>query len=37
MFNKGGGILFHGSAATLYVGREGYRLIPEGKAAGTRA
>lgn len=30
-FNKGGGILFHGSAATLYVGREGYRVIPEGK------
>ncbi|HUE00832.1 MAG TPA: hypothetical protein VMR62_14770 [Bryobacteraceae bacterium] len=23
MFNKGGGILFHGSAATLYVDREG--------------
>jgi hypothetical protein len=31
MFNKGGGILFHGSEATLYVDREGYRVIPEGK------
>jgi hypothetical protein len=31
MFNKGGGILFLGSDATLYVDREGYRVIPEGK------
>jgi hypothetical protein len=31
MFNKGGGILFCGSEATLYVDREGYRVIPEGK------
>src|SRR5580700_3101091 len=31
MFKKGGGILFHGNEATLYVDREGYRVIPEGK------
>jgi predicted dehydrogenase len=31
MFNKGGGILFCGSQATLYLDREGYRAIPEGK------
>jgi predicted dehydrogenase len=31
MFNKGGGILFHGSEATLFVDRQGYKLIPEGK------
>ena len=31
MFNKGGGILFHGSEATLFVDRQGYRLISEGK------
>ncbi len=29
MFNKGGGILFHGSQATLFVDRGGYRLVPE--------
>src|ERR1700722_18837997 len=31
MFNKGGGIVFHGSEATLYEDREGYRVKPEGK------
>jgi len=31
MFNKGGGILFHGSEAALYLDREGYRVVPEGK------
>src|SRR5580658_1400099 len=31
MFNKGGGILFHGSQATLFVDRGGYSLVPEGK------
>jgi len=31
MFEKSGGILFHGSDATLFVDREGYRLVPEGK------
>ncbi len=31
MFNKGGGILFHGSKATLFVDRQGYRVVPEGK------
>jgi predicted dehydrogenase len=29
MFQKGGGILFHGSKGTLFVDRSGYRLIPE--------
>jgi predicted dehydrogenase len=31
MFDKGGGILFHGSQATLFVDRGGYSLVPEGK------
>jgi predicted dehydrogenase len=31
MFNKGGGILFHGNEATLFVDRGGYSLVPEGK------
>ena len=31
MFGKGGGILFHGDKATLFVDRAEYRLIPEGK------
>jgi len=31
MFNEGGGILFHGNKATLFVDRRGYRLVPEGK------
>jgi predicted dehydrogenase len=29
LFNKGGGILFHGSKATLFVDRSEYRLLPE--------
>ena len=29
MFDKGGGILFHGTKATLYVDRRGYRIVPE--------
>jgi predicted dehydrogenase len=29
MFEKGGGILFHGTEATLFVDRREYRLIPE--------
>jgi predicted dehydrogenase len=29
MFNKGGGILFHGDQATLFVDRSEYRLVPE--------
>jgi predicted dehydrogenase len=31
MFNKDGGILFHGNKATMYLDRDGYRVIPEGK------
>ena len=31
MFHKSGGILFHGSKATLFVDRDGYRLVPEEK------
>lgn len=31
MFNKGGGILFHGNQATLFVDREGYTVVPEGR------
>ncbi|HUO27744.1 MAG TPA: Gfo/Idh/MocA family oxidoreductase [Bryobacteraceae bacterium] len=34
MFNKGGGILFCGNEATLYVDREEYRVIPEPKHGG---
>jgi predicted dehydrogenase len=29
MFNEGGGILFQGSKATLFVDRSGYRILPE--------
>ena len=29
MFNKGGGILFHGTQGTLFVDRSEYRLVPE--------
>jgi predicted dehydrogenase len=29
MFNKGGGILFHGTKGTLFVDRTEYRLVPE--------
>ena len=29
MFGKGGGILFHGTKATLFVDRSEYRLVPE--------
>ncbi|MCW5981998.1 MAG: Gfo/Idh/MocA family oxidoreductase [Bryobacteraceae bacterium] len=29
MFGKGGGILFHGARATLFVDRGGYKLVPE--------
>lgn len=36
MFNKGGGILFHGSEATLYVDRGGYHVVPEGKGGHQR-
>ena len=35
MFNKGGGILFHGNQATLFVDRGGYSLVPEGKKGKT--
>lgn len=33
MFGKGGGILFHGNKATLFVDRSEYRIIPETKGA----
>jgi predicted dehydrogenase len=29
MFGKGGGILFHGTKATLFVDRSGFRVVPE--------
>ncbi|HSB17186.1 MAG TPA: Gfo/Idh/MocA family oxidoreductase, partial [Bryobacteraceae bacterium] len=29
MFNKGGGILFHGTKGTLFVDRTEYRVVPE--------
>jgi predicted dehydrogenase len=29
MFNKGGGILFHGTKGTLFVDRSEYRVVPE--------
>jgi predicted dehydrogenase len=29
MFNKGGGILFHGTKGTLFVDRSEYRVLPE--------
>jgi predicted dehydrogenase len=29
MFGKSGGILFHGTRATLFVDRSGYKLVPE--------
>jgi predicted dehydrogenase len=29
MFQKSGGILFHGDKGTLYVDRSGYQVIPE--------
>ena len=29
MFGKRGGILFHGTRATLFVNRRGYKLVPE--------
>jgi predicted dehydrogenase len=29
MFQKGGGILFHGTKATLFVDRSEYRIVPE--------
>jgi predicted dehydrogenase len=29
MFDKGGGILFHGSRATLFVDRRNYKVVPE--------
>src|SRR3984885_11593276 len=31
MFDKDGGILFHGNEATLFVNRGGYSLVGEGK------
>ena len=36
MFNKGGGILFHGNLATLYVDRQGFEVVPEGKGGSRR-
>ncbi len=35
MFNKGGGILFCGDKATMFVDRSEYRVIPEKAAAGA--
>ncbi len=36
MFNKGYGILFHGTEGTLFVDRAGYQLVPErGSALGA--
>ena len=29
MFDKGGGILFHGTKGTMYLDRSGYKIIPE--------
>jgi hypothetical protein len=29
MFQKGGGILFHGDKGTMFVDRRGYQVIPE--------
>ena len=34
MFGKGGGILFHGDKATLFVDRGGYKLVREGREPG---
>ena len=34
MFNKGGGILFHGNKATMFVDRSEYRILQEGKNPG---
>jgi predicted dehydrogenase len=31
MFGEGGGILFHGDKATMFLSRRGYRIVPEGK------
>ena len=36
MFNKDGGILFHGSEATLYVDRESYIVVPEGRGGSRK-
>ncbi len=33
MFGKGSGILFHGTQATMFLDRQGYRIIPETGAA----
>lgn len=37
MFNKSGGILFHGTKGTLYVDRSGYQVVPEGKNSAVEA
>jgi predicted dehydrogenase len=39
MFGKNGGILFHGDKATLFVDRNGYKLVPQkqGKEAAGEA
>ena len=29
MFEKGGGILFHGTKATMFVDRSGFKIVPE--------
>ena len=34
IFGQGGGILFHGSKATMFLNRSFYRIIPQGKGGG---